>query len=106
MRLTRQQLVILAALAGGGILKAHRDLEGHKVYRLCHLDGVTEEVSEADVHYLVDSRLLESNKKFPAASFFLTDQAVDVLRRQSAGEVSPKGLIATSLTPADRPAVR
>lgn len=106
MRLTRRQLAILAALAGGGVLKAHRDLEGRKVYRLYRPDGAVEEVSAADAHHLVDSRLLESNKKFPAASFFLTDQAVEVLRRQSAGGLSPRGLIATSLTPADRPAGR
>jgi hypothetical protein len=105
MRLTRRQLALLSALAEGCILKAHRDLEGHKVYRLYRLDGVIEEVSEADVHHLVDGRLLESNKKFPAASFFLTDRSAALLRRESAGS-PPRGLVATSLTPPSQPAGR
>lgn len=97
-RLTRCQKDLLCALAEGCTLKAHRDLEGRKVYRLYRLDGAVENVSEAEVHRLVDMRLLESNKKFPAATFFLTDRAVEVLRREHAGP-SPKGLVATLLPP-------
>lgn len=105
MRLTRRQLAILAALADGCALKAHRDLDGRKVYRLYRLNGAAEELSESDVHRLVDSRLLESNKKFPAASFFLTDRAVMALGRAYVG-APPRGLVATSFPPGDRPAGR
>ncbi len=105
MRLTRRERELLGALAQGGSLKAHRDLEGRKVYLLRRPDGAAETVSEADVHRLVDSRLLDSNKKFPAATFFLTDRAVAVLGRASAGP-PPKGLVATSLPPEGRSAGR
>jgi len=68
----RRVLVLLAA--GEALLKAHRDIEGSKVYRLHPLDGAPETVERATVESLVDAGLLDSNKKFPAATFMLTDR--------------------------------
>lgn len=67
-----EQARILRAVAKGWTLKAHRDLEGGKVYRLHPLEGEAEEVRAEAVRGLVDRGLVDSNKKFPAATFWLT----------------------------------
>lgn len=96
MRLTRRQMGLLWALAEGHALKAHRDVEGGKVYRLHRLDGSTEDVAESDVRRLIDHRLIDSNKKFPAATFFLTERSVELLRKTSSAAPLP-GLVATEV---------
>ena len=78
--LTSEQVRILRAVVGGWTLKAHRDLEGGKIYRLHPLEGEAEMVRAEAVLGLVERGLLDSNKKFPAATFWLTD-----LGRQTAG---------------------
>lgn len=74
MKLTASQRRILQAVGQGWTLKAHRDLEGGKAYRLHSLDpaGSAEEVAAADVQALVTGGWIDSNKKFPAATFWLT----------------------------------
>ncbi len=105
MRLTGRQLAILIALADGCALKAERDLEGRKVYRLHYLDGHAEAAAAADVQHLVESRLIDSNKKFPSATFFLTARGVEQLKQISA-EISARGLIATASPSVNRPAYK
>jgi hypothetical protein len=68
-----EQVRILRAAANGWTLKAHRDLEGGKVYRLHPLEGEAEVVRAEAVLALVERGLLDSNKKFPAATFWLTE---------------------------------
>jgi hypothetical protein len=63
---------VLAALAAGWSLKAHRDLEGNKDYRLHPLEGEPAAVRAETVAALVEQGLIDSNKKFPAATFWLT----------------------------------
>jgi len=60
-------------MAGGWTLKAHRYLDGRKEYRLHPLHGPSEIVTADLVELLVDQGLIDSNKKFPAATFWLTD---------------------------------
>jgi hypothetical protein len=67
------QVRILRLVAGGWALKAHRDLEGGKIYRLHPLEGAAEVVGAEAVLGLVELGLLDSNKKFPAATFWLTE---------------------------------
>ena len=74
MKLTATQQRLLLAIAGGQTLKAHRDIEGNKTYKLHPLDGEPEIVSADDAHRLCDLGLLDSNKKFPAATFWLTEK--------------------------------
>ncbi len=64
---------VLLALAGGWALKAHRDIEGRKVFQLHHSDGRTEPVGWDVAEYLAEHGLIDSNKKFPAATFWLTE---------------------------------
>ena len=97
MRLTRREFGLLRSLAEGHTLKAHRDIDGNKVYRLRRTDGRTEEVPAELVQHLVERRLLDSNKKFPAATFYLTDRAIEAIKATSA--VSAKGLVARSTPP-------
>lgn len=74
MELTFAQQRLLLAIAGDYFLKAHRDIEGQKVYQLHPLQGEAETVNADDVQSLVDTGLIDSNKKFPAATFWLTEQ--------------------------------
>jgi hypothetical protein len=80
--LTGEQMRILRAVAGGWTLKAHRDVEGGKIYRLYPLEGPAEVVRAEAVLGLVERGLLDSNKKFPAATFWLNE------RGQEAAEVA------------------
>ncbi len=62
----------MQAIAAGRTLKVQRDLDGRKLYQLHSLDGRTEAVEAQTVASLVARGLIDSNKKFPAATFWLT----------------------------------
>jgi hypothetical protein len=72
MPLTPAQIELLQAIANGLTLKSHRDLEGHKEYRLHALDGQATLVAWEDVAALQSGGLIDSNKKFPAATYWFT----------------------------------
>jgi hypothetical protein len=74
MRLSPAQRDLLRAIAAGQTLKAHRYLDGSKVFRLHALDGSVVTVRRATVEALSENGLLDSNKKFPAATYWLTAQ--------------------------------
>lgn len=54
-------------------LKAHRDIEGRKEFWLHPLEGEAQSVDAETVARLVAQGLIDSNKKFPAATFWLTE---------------------------------
>ena len=64
---------LLAAMAAGATLKVHRTLDGAKEYRLHPLDGPASTVEPALVTDLLRRGVLQSNMKFPAATFILTE---------------------------------
>ncbi len=72
-KLTAVEMNLLRAMANGCTLKSHRYLDGTKVYQLHPLDGQIAEVPPAIVAALQDQQLIDSNKKFPAATYWLTD---------------------------------
>ncbi len=72
MNLSDPQQRLLIALAHGFTLKAHRDIDGHKDYRLHGLDGAVIAVERAMADDLIERGWLGSNHKFPAATFWLT----------------------------------
>jgi len=74
MKLSAAHKRILLAIATGHFLKAHRDIEGGKVYKLHPLRGDPEIINGDDVQRLCDEGLIDSNKKFPAATFWLTEK--------------------------------
>ena len=71
--ITGEQERVLRAIRDGWTLKAHRDLEGGKTYQLHPLEGEAAVVRPELVQGLVARGLLDSNKKFPAATFWLTE---------------------------------
>ena len=73
MKLSNAQKSLLLAIADGNFLKVHRDVDGGKVYKLHPLSGEAVTVAAADVEALSALRLIDSNKKFPAATFWLTE---------------------------------
>lgn len=76
-RLNAQQRSLLAAVAAGDVLKVHRTVDGEKVYRLHPLDGAPEvEIAPRDVEMLLRQGLIDSNMKFPAATFLITPKGV------------------------------
>lgn len=71
--LTSPQQRTIRAVAQGIQLRDHRDIEGGKVFQLHALDGsVIEAVPAEVVHALVELGLIDSNKKFPSATYWLT----------------------------------
>lgn len=74
MRLSSAHQRVLLAMAGPCFLKSHRDIEGNKVYKLHPLEGDEEIISPKIVDDLTTQGLIDSNKKFPAATYWLTDK--------------------------------
>ncbi len=72
MRLATEQRSLLRAMSRGSTLKAQRYLDGTKEYRLHPLDRPAEIVERRIVEALHEQSLIDSNKKFPAATFWLT----------------------------------
>jgi len=75
------ELRVLQAMAGGWTLKDHRYLDGRKECRLHPLQGASEEVVPELVEALVEQGLIDSNKKFPAATFWLTGKGQAALAK-------------------------
>jgi hypothetical protein len=80
MPLTPAQRNLLRAMLDGASLKAHRDLDGAKTHLLHPLIGEPSPVSAELVESLRNLGLIQSNLKFPAATYVLTDGALDALK--------------------------
>lgn len=63
-------------------LKDHRDIDGHKRYLLHQPDDTSTPVDGNDVQALVDAGLISSNKKFPAATYWLTEAGQRILNQK------------------------
>jgi hypothetical protein len=74
MKLSPTQQKVLLALINGATLKSHRYLSGVKLYKLHALDGSSETVRRPTVECLRREGLIDSNKKFPAATYLLTEK--------------------------------
>lgn len=71
---------LLRTLAAGWTLKAHRTLDGEKKYRLHPLhEEQPQQVEQEAVESLREQGLIDSNKKFPAATYLLTDKGRQAL---------------------------
>lgn len=92
MRLTTEQQQVLAALQTGQHLKVHRTPDGIKRYCLHHADGsAAGEVSAGTADRLERSGLIESNMKFPAATFLLTEKGSAAASRITGSQQRPAG---------------
>lgn len=75
---------IILALAAGWTLKSHRYLDGSKTYQLHPLDGARPvTIAWETVDALREQGLIDSNKKFPAATYLLTDKGRHLAACQS-----------------------
>jgi hypothetical protein len=74
MNLSKTQQRVLVALANGYFLKSHRYLDGAKVHKLHSLAGSAETIRRTTVEHLCNQGLIDSNKKFPAATYWLTEK--------------------------------
>ncbi|MBE2237902.1 MAG: hypothetical protein IAE81_08950 [Caldilineaceae bacterium] len=91
MRLTEEQRTILRALQRGDQLKVHRTKDGVKQYLLHPLDASAIEVAGLVVARLARAGLIESNMKFPAATFLLTDKGMALAARITGSMQAPVG---------------
>ena len=90
MQLSATHKHILGELARGSRLQDHRDLEGGKLYKLHSLDnagGIA--IAAASVAYLQRHKLIESNMKFPAATYLLTDKGAAIAAPLTTGQNLP-----------------
>jgi hypothetical protein len=71
--LSERQKQILCAMCSGWTLKSHRYLDGEKIYRLHSLNGEILDLPDRVVKPLIERGLLQSNQKFPAATFLFTE---------------------------------
>jgi hypothetical protein len=89
MRLSDREIYLIRALTQGSTLKAHRDLDGSKICRLHSLAGVVEELNRSLVDGLQKRGLIDSNKKFPAATFLLTEQGRQIAEELGGQMINP-----------------
>ncbi len=71
--LSEAQRQLIIKMAQGMRLKDHRDIEGNKYFVIYSPDGRGDVVSREDVEALVEAGLVSSNKKFPSATYWLTE---------------------------------
>ena len=62
----------LVAMAEGWSLRSHRNIEGEKVYKLHSLNDEQVIVQPKSVQLLRTKGLIETNQKFPTATYLLT----------------------------------
>ena len=79
MKLSPAHEKILRAMMQGRTLKSHRDVEGNKVFQLHALNGEAEAVDWEAMEFLQDNELIDSNKKFPAATYWVTEKGRKVM---------------------------
>ena len=75
------QRKIIKAMAEGRVLKSRRELDGKKEFIIQNANGQTEVISQNVVNRLRKNRLIDSNKKFPVATFWLTDLGQEVAKK-------------------------
>lgn len=89
MRLSRDQEQVLRALINGWTLKSHRYLDGRKIFQLHPLEGPPQAVAQSTVASLKRRGLIDSNKKFPAATYLLTGKGRELAEAIDKPPASP-----------------
>lgn len=92
-RLSDEQAALIVALLQGAVLKVHRTLDGEKIYRLQpgQTGAAAQTIAPVLADRLVGLDLLQSNMKFPAATFLLTEAGVALARQLSGAANTPVG---------------
>lgn len=63
---------VLTEMMNGCQLKSHRDIDGQKEFRLHSPQNGYQQVRASTVQELRSKGLIDSNKKFPVSTFWLT----------------------------------
>lgn len=87
-KLPDEDIALMTAIASGGTLKSHRDIDGHKMYRFYPLNGDARPIPYHQVQRLLDRGLLTTNQKFPAATFLLTSKGQQAIKTKE----KPRGI--------------
>lgn len=87
--LSGPQRRLLVQIAGGARLKDHRDIEGGKRYTLTVDTADAIMVEAHKVEGLVERGLIDSNKKFPSATYWLTEAGKRVAAGMAADRHGP-----------------
>ncbi len=87
--LSPAELMILRGMLAGDALKSHRQADGRKLYRLHPLHGQPAEVAWDTIERLKRRGLIDSNKKFPAATYLLTEKGRVLAESLTGGPVNP-----------------
>ena len=87
MKLRPAEQAVVHLLAQGWTLKSHRNLDGEKEYLLHPLDGgPAQGVAAATVRALLEAGHIDSDKKFPAATYLLTERGKALAAELGAAE--------------------
>ena len=78
--LTKYQKYVLCEIARGHFLKSHRELDGTKVFKLYRSADEVEMIRLSVVKHLRSKGLIDSNKKFPVSTFWLTEEGREKAR--------------------------
>ena len=84
MKAAPAQLNLLRAIANGARLRDHRDIEGRKWFDLAAGDEKPVPVDSSLVETLIARRWIDSNKKFPAATYWLTELGRNIVQNSAA----------------------
>jgi len=80
---------LLIALLDGAVLKAHRTLDGEKRHQLYVAGEAARAVDERLVRHLEQKQWIQSNMKFPAATYLLTAQGMVAARSLTSTRAAP-----------------
>lgn len=83
------EVALLIALLEGAVLKAHRDLDGIKIHKLHQPNQPPIVMNEPTVRRLAQQQLIQSNLKFPAATYLLTEQGAALARELAGRQGTP-----------------
>lgn len=81
MKLSKPARRLLVSMGSGSFLKSHRSLDGQKAYKLHPLQGPASVVPPEIVEMLRSLGLIDSNKKFPVATYWLTPEGRATLQQ-------------------------
>jgi hypothetical protein len=89
MKLSKLHQKVLRRLIEGCTLKSHRYLDGQKIYKLHPLGGPPEIIDKTTIDFLKKHHLIDSNQKFPAATYLLTNKGQELATSLSNAKTSP-----------------
>ena len=82
------QREILEALADGWVLKSRREFNGNKEFVLQFSNDQPIKINPIMIRKLRKKRLIDSNKKFPVSTFWLTELGQEIANEKSKNSLS------------------